>query len=102
MENLEYLLKSELEDKMCRAKKECRYNPTRFQQMLAEYGAVETVKRLIAAAKKSGTVSDGFTTLFLCGRLDLTMEHSVCKERYRSLFSLDEISYCEELLRSSQ
>ena len=100
MADLEHQLKLELEDKMRRAKKECQYNPTRINQMLAKYGAVETAKRLISNARKNETVSDGFTTLYLCGRLDLTVEHSVCKEEYKSLFSLDEIAYCEELLRS--
>ena len=101
MADLERQFKLELEDKMRRAKKECQYNPTRFNQMLAKYGAVETAKRLISHAKSTRTVSDGFTTLYLCGRLDLTVEHSVCKEKYRPLFSPDEIAYCEELLKSS-
>lgn len=100
MVDLEYKLKLELEDKMHRAKKECKYNPTRFNQMLAKYGAVETAKRLISSEMKTGTVSEGFTTLYLCGRLDLTLEHSVCKEEYRPLFSQDEIDYCEKLLKS--
>ena len=101
MADLEHQFKLELEDKMRRAKKECQYNPTRFNQMLAKYGAVETAKRLISNAMKTGIVSDGFTTLYLCGRLDLTVEHSVCKEEYQSLFSPEEIAYCEELLKSS-
>ena len=100
MANLEYQFKLELEDKMRRAKKECKYNPTRFNQMLAKYGSVETAKRLISSAKETGTVSDGFTTLYLCGRLDLTMEESVCKEEYQSLFTADEIAYCKKLLNS--
>ncbi|MBD5095314.1 MAG: hypothetical protein HDT26_13780 [Subdoligranulum sp.] len=100
MADLERQLKLELEEKMRRAKKECKYNPTRFNQMLTAYGAAETAKRLIANARRTGTVSEGFTTLYLCGRLDLTVEDSVCKNEYRSLFSPDEIAYCEELLSS--
>ena len=38
---------------MRRAKKELRYNPTRFIQMLAQYGGVETAKKLIADALQS-------------------------------------------------
>ena len=101
MVNLEHKLRLEFEDKMREAKKECRYNPTRFNQMLAKYGAVETAKRLISNARTTGIVPDGFTTLCLCGRLDLSMEHSVCKEEYQSLFSPEEIAYCEKLLKSS-
>ena len=96
METLARQFENELKDKMLRAKKECKYNPTRFNQMLARYGGVETAKRLIANSMATGITSDGFTTLLLCGRLDLTMEHSVCKPEYRELFTADEIRYCNE------
>ena len=98
MGNLELQFERELQDKMLRAKKECKYNPTRFNQMLAQYGGVETAKRLITSGMASGAASDGYTTLYLCGRLDLTMEDSVCKSEYRSLFSQEEIAYCRKLL----
>lgn len=77
MQTLEKKFEEELKTKMLLAKKECKYNPTRFNQMLARHGGVETAKRLIANAKKTGSVSEGFATLILCGRLDLSMEHSV-------------------------
>ena len=98
MEALANRFEEEIRDKMRRAKKECRYNPTRFIQMLAQYGAVETAKKLIADALLTGKTSDGFTTLLLCGRLDLTMEDSVCKPEYQSLFSPEEIEYCKKVL----
>lgn len=69
-----------------------------FHQMINNHGGVETAKRLIAQAQKTGNTSDGFTTLYLCDRLDLTMENSVCKEEYRSLFTADEIAYCKMVL----
>ena len=43
MEILAKKFEEELKLKMLRAKKECKYNPTRFNQMLATYGGVETV-----------------------------------------------------------
>lgn len=46
MDNLARQFEEELKEKMFRAKKECKYNPTRFNQMLARYGGVETAKRL--------------------------------------------------------
>ena len=98
MEALANRFEEEIRDKMRRAKKECRYNPTRFIQMLAQYGAVETAKKLIADALLTGKTSDGFTTLLLCGRLDLTMEDSVCKPEYQPLFSPEEIEYCKRVL----
>lgn len=98
MEKLAYKFEEEIKDKMFRAKRECKYNPIRFNQMISRYGAVETAKRLIDNAIKTGFPSDGYTTLLLCGRTDLTMEHSVCKSEYKPLFSSEEISFCKELL----
>ena len=102
METLAKKFEEELKTKMFRAKKECKYNPTRFNQMLAAHGGVETAKRLIANARKTGNTSDGFSTLFLCGRLDLSMEDSVCKSEYSALFTDEEIAYCEELLKNGK
>ncbi len=99
MDYLTHKFEEELKDQMVRANKECKYNPTRFNQMLAEYGGVETAKRLINNAITTGKVSDGFTTLCLCNRLDLSMEHSVCKPEYKPLFTQEQIIYCKELLK---
>ena len=44
-EKLSHQFEEELMDKMLRAKKECKYNPTRFNQMIARYGGVETAKQ---------------------------------------------------------
>lgn len=90
----------ELEEKMHRAKKECNYPATRFNQMLKQYGGIKTAKRLIQEGI-NGRISDGFTTLaYIKRRPDLTMEHSVCKMEYQSLFSEEEIAYCKQLLES--
>ena len=35
-DNLAHQFTEELKDKMLRAKRECRYNPTRFNQMIRE------------------------------------------------------------------
>lgn len=98
MDSLEKKFAEELKINMLRAKKECKYNPTRFNQMLVRYGGVETAKRLIATAMNTGQTSEGLATLHLCGRLDLSMENSVCKPEYKSLFSNEEIAYCQEVL----
>ena len=98
MEKLKLKFESELKDKMFLAKKECRYNPTYFNQMLAEIGGVATAKRLIGKAIATGKTSDGFTTLLLNGRLDLTMEDSVCNPEYHDLFEQFEIDYCKNIL----
>lgn len=66
MEVLTRTFEEELRKKMIQAKKECKYNPTRFNQMLAQYGGVETARRLIASAQKTGNLSEGlFYTVVL-------------------------------------
>ena len=67
--------------------------------LLARYGGVETARRLIASAQKTGNLSEGLSTLWSCGRLDLSMEESVCKPEYAALFSETEIMYCKNILR---
>ena len=100
MENkvIEVQFENELREKAFKAKKECKYNPTYFNQMLAELGGVHTAKRLIEKAIQTGNPSDGFTTLILCQRLDLSMEDSVVKDEYKNLFTVDEIDYCKSVL----
>lgn len=53
-----------------RLKKEIGYNPTRFNQMVAEHGGPEAVRLLL----KGRDASDGFTTLWEHGRLDMSCE----------------------------
>ena len=98
MPTLEQEFENELLEKMLTAKIKCHYNPTYFNQMLAEIGGVATAKRLIQKAMQSGEISDGFKKLLSLQRLDLTMEDSVCKEKYKELFSTDEINFCKQLL----
>lgn len=76
------------------AKKECGYNATRFIQLVAEKGGVAAAKQLIN--KPGGT--DGFTILWECGRLDLSVEACVLKEEYKVLFEDEERNICRERL----
>lgn len=76
------------------AKRECGYNATRFMQLLAEKGGIATAKQLIS--KSGGT--DGFATLWECGRLDLSVEACVLKEEYQELFTDEERKICRERL----
>ena len=71
-----------------RAKTECHYNASRFLQMVGEKGGLETARYLLHA---SG-VSDGFTALWECKRLDLTVEAYVLKPEWQGLFTQDEIA----------
>ncbi len=78
------------------AKKECGYNASRFLQMISNVGGLKAAKQLIR--KDGGT--DGFTTLWEHGRLDLSVEAHVLKPEYAGLFSDDERQLCRERLES--
>jgi hypothetical protein len=68
------------------AKCECGYNATYFIQMVESHGGVETAHRLLA----SDAPQTGFTVLWECGRLDLSVEAQVLKPEYASLFTEQE------------
>lgn len=76
------------------AKKELKYNATRFFQFVNEIGGVNTAKTLIA--KDGG--SSGFVELWEYGRLDLSMEAHVLKPEYKELFTENERKICMERL----
>ncbi|MGI8333693.1 hypothetical protein ACRYCC_27405 [Actinomadura scrupuli] len=76
------------------AKRELGYNATRFLQMLSERGGVATARQLLW----SDTPSDGFTTLWTHGRLDLTVEAHVLLAEYESLFSEEDRQKARERL----
>ena len=76
------------------AKRECGYNATRFLQLVGEKGGLAAAKQLIS--KPGGT--DGFTTLWEHGRLDLSVEAHVVKPDYESLFTDEERRMCRERL----
>jgi len=69
-----------------RAKDDAGYNATRFLQMLAEHGGLETSRILLHAP----AVSDGYTELWKRHRLDLTVEALVLKPQWKELFTDEE------------
>lgn len=69
-----------------RARDEAGYNATRFLQMVAERGGLETARQLLHAP----AVSDGFTALWEKGRLDLSVEFQVLQVEFENLFTEDE------------
>ena len=79
-----------------RAKEEARYNATIFLQMLSDNGGLRTAKTLINAAKPS----DGYTALYLKGRLDLTVEALVVAgEKWHELFTEHDLQRARARLR---
>ena len=68
------------------AKRECNYHATYFLQMLHEHGGLQTARRLLA----SGNATQGFTTLWECGRLDLSVETQILRAEFAPLFTPEE------------
>jgi hypothetical protein len=65
------------------AKRELGYNATRFLQMISEQGGLSTARQLLW----SEAPSEGFTTLWERGRLDLTVEAHILCDEFASLFT---------------
>ena len=91
---LEKRFEQEMIDIYMIAKKECGYNASRFLQMLGAKGGLAAAKQLIS--KPGGT--DGFTTLWEHGRLDLSVEAHVLNAEYAELFTDEERRMCRERL----
>ena len=68
------------------AKRELGYNATYFLGMISDHGGVEAAHRLLATDKPS----EGFTTLWGAGRLDLSVEAHVLDPHFEPLFTGDE------------
>lgn len=75
-------------------KRYCQYNATYFLQMLNERGALATARQLITTNKPS----DGFTKLWECDRLDLTVEAIALNPIYSDLFTKEELDLAKERL----
>lgn len=70
------------------------YYPTRFRQMVEEYGGLAAAKQLLSGE----TPSDGFERLWELGRLDLTVECLALREPWRRLFTDEELREAERRL----
>lgn len=73
----------EVLDGMVRLKREIGYNPVRFNQMVAELGAPEAARLLLGGRD----ASDGFTTLWEAGRLEMSVEAAAILPWYAPLFT---------------
>lgn len=92
--NIELHFHDEMLEVYRRAKVECHYNANFFIQMVSGTGGLQTARTLLAATK----LSDGFTALWKCGRLDLTVEALVLKSPWRGLFTDDELAIAQKRL----
>ena len=94
MTDLEKQFHKEMIDICSKSKKELKYNPSRFLQMVGEIGGVEAAKRVIS----SNLPAEGFVTLWENGRLDLSVEACVLKHEYGELFTDEERRKCANRL----
>ncbi len=79
-----------------RAKKEAKYNGTRYLQMLHEHRGLITAQILL----HDSNVSTGYTALWERKRLDLTVEALILQKKWNPLFSDDERKIARERLES--
>lgn len=77
-----------------RAKEEAGYTATRYLHMVGEQGGLGAAQSLLA----SSAVSDGYTELYLRGRLDLTVEALVIQTRWAPLFTEAELQIAHRRL----
>ncbi len=95
MTDLEKKFHREMVEVYQTAKKEVKYNAMRFLQLISEKGGVAAAKQLVM--KDGGT--EGFGTLHMAGRLDLSVEAHVIKPEYAELFTQEEIDTCRQRLK---
>jgi hypothetical protein len=77
------------------AKRFCKYNATYFLQMLHERGGLATACFLIT----TDTPSEGFTKLWECNHLDLTVEAVALNPIYSTLFTEEELKLAKDRLQ---
>jgi hypothetical protein len=70
------------------------YHPSRFLQMMKEYGPVQTTIKLVM----DPVLHEGLTKLWELGRLDISVEATILQEPYCNLFSDDVLNKAKEKL----
>jgi len=74
---------------------ECNYKATRFLQMVLEQGGLATAHTLLA----TDVPAEGFTRLWECNRLDLTLEAQILRPEFAELFTEREKSVAIQRLQ---
>ena len=76
------------------AARDSKYNPAYFLKMLAQYGGLETAKRLIAKRDPQA----GLMQLWELRLLNDSMEAVMLRSRFRSLFTDEELAEAKQRL----
>jgi hypothetical protein len=74
---------------------ECNYRATRFLQMVLEHGGLATARTLLA----TNIPSEGFTRLWECRRLDLTLEAQILRPEFAELFTEEQKATAAQRLK---
>ena len=77
------------------AKAECNYNATYFLRLVNEKGGLRAAKQLL----QGEAPAQGFTTLWECGRLDLSVEARVLRPEFAPLFTDKERAVARQRLQ---
>lgn len=78
-----------------RAIDECNYTAIRFLQMVLEHGGLTTARTLL----ETDIPSEGFTRLWECRRLDLTLEAQILRPEFAELFTEDQKATAAQRLK---
>jgi hypothetical protein len=82
-----------------RAHSEANYKAARFLEMLHEHRGLEAARILLHAPR----VSEGYTSLYLQGRLDLTVEAVIHDNaKWHDLFSPEDLNICRTRLQDHE
>ena len=95
MNQLESELRGAFRDAHATARSELGFGMPVLIQMVAESGPTDAARRILPQ------VTDMFTKLFMRGRLDLSVEAIVLREKFRPLFTDDELRLASDRLRES-
>lgn len=94
MANIEVRFHSAMLNIYEEAKSQCNYNATYFHRMVSEMGGLEAAKQLLS----TDAPQYGFTKLWECGRLDISVEYLVLKDEFKSLFTKEELKTAKRRL----
>ena len=70
------------------------YRPTRFRKLVNEKGGLEAARVLL----RETNPASGFTELYLCDHLELSMEALILKDPWNQLFSEAELDLARKRL----
>ena len=74
---------------------QCNYKQAGFLQKLQLKGAIVAAKEVINATE----LTESFTKLMECNRLDLSLEALIAKDKYKELFTAQERKLCLKRLK---